>query len=128
MSDIIATVDGRAHLVGGRCPSCATHTFPQQASCPCCGGTMEPQTLPSTGTVWSWTVQRFAPKSPYLGATPYQPFALAYVDLGPVKVETPLSGRDVDGWKIGQPVRLIVDDPPAHGRSVSFSFEPVEAV
>jgi uncharacterized protein len=127
MSGIITTVNGRAHLVGGRCPGCATHTFPQQASCPCCGGPMEPQALPADGTVWSWTVQRFAPKTPYLGATPYQPFALAYVDLGPVKVETPLSGLAIDDWKIGQPVRLVVDDPPVYGRAVSFSFEPVEA-
>ena len=52
--------------------------------------------------MWTWTVQRFPPKAPYLAPSPYEPFALAYVDLGPVKVEGRLRGKPIDGWKIGE--------------------------
>jgi uncharacterized protein len=129
MTDGLITVqDGQQHLIGGRCTSCATHTFPMQAACPKCGSGMAQTALPNTGTVWSWTVQRFAPKPPYVGPVPYQPFALAYVDLGPVKVETPLRGRPVDAWKIGHSVRLAAGDPNADGAHFSFSFEPLESV
>ena len=40
-------------------------------------------TLPAEGTLWTWTVQRFAPKSPpYVPpADGFRPFALGYVEL-----------------------------------------------
>jgi uncharacterized OB-fold protein len=85
--------------------------------------------LPSTGTVWTWTVQRMPPKPPYRGPTPFEPFAVGYVDLGPVLVESRLAGRDVDGWSIGDRVELAFellpgedpDDPEARS---SFVFRP----
>ena len=73
--------------------------------------------------MWTWTVQRFAPKAPYLAASPYEPFALAYVDLGPVKVEGRLRGKPIDGWKIGDEVRVVID---AAVTPLSFWFEPKE--
>ncbi len=62
--------------------------------------------LPATGTVWSSTVQRIRPKPPYEGPDDFEPFAVGYVDLGPVRVESRLDGRPVDEWRIGEPVRL----------------------
>ena len=40
-------------------------------------------TLPAEGTLWTWTVQRFAPKSPpYVPPSGgFEPFALGYVEL-----------------------------------------------
>ncbi|WP_284741398.1 Zn-ribbon domain-containing OB-fold protein [Amycolatopsis sp. RTGN1] len=40
-------------------------------------------TLPAEGVLWTWTVQRFAPKSPpYVPpADGFRPFALGYVEL-----------------------------------------------
>jgi uncharacterized OB-fold protein len=40
-------------------------------------------TLPAEGTLWTWTVQRFAPKSPpYVPpADGFRPFVLGYVEL-----------------------------------------------
>ena len=68
-------------------------------------------------------MQRFAPKAPYLAAAPYEPFALAYVDLGPVKVEGRLRGKSIDGWKIGDPVKVVIDKTVT---PLSFWFEPNE--
>lgn len=126
------SVDGVEHLVGARCEACATHTFPQQDSCPRCSGTTTPVALPTRGTVWSWTVQRIAPKPPYAGpphdgSGPFVPFTVGYVDLGPVVVESRLEGHDVDGWRIGEPVDLTLGAPDADGAHWSFRFTAPEA-
>ncbi|HWC68437.1 MAG TPA: OB-fold domain-containing protein [Acidimicrobiales bacterium] len=119
------TVDGRPYLVGGRCGECDTHVFPAQRGCPRCGGRMADVALPPTGRVWSCTVQRTQPKPPYRGPAEFVPFAVGYVDLGPVIVETRLEGRDVASWRIGDDVQLTF--PPAAGddeAGPTFWFEP----
>jgi hypothetical protein len=67
-------------------------------------------------------VQRIAVKPPYAGPQPFEPFVVAYVDLGPLKVESPLFGRPVDGWSIGDAVQLCTGDAQPH---LSFWFEGV---
>jgi uncharacterized OB-fold protein len=123
-SQLTTTIEGREHLVGSRCTSCGTHTFPVQAGCPRCGGDTESAALPSTGALWSWTVQRVRPKPPYRGPDEFAPFAVGYVDLGPVLVESRLEGRPVDAWRIGEPVQLTVGRPDAGGTPRSYAFEP----
>ena len=70
-------------------------------------------------------MQRFAPKAPFRAPKVFTPFALAYVDLGTVRVEARLAGKAVESWKIGDAVRLAVgpldvDDPSW----LAFWFEP----
>jgi uncharacterized protein len=66
--------------------------------------------LPRRGTLWSWTVQRFPPKSPpYAGAGPFQPYAVGYVDLGVVIVEARLTGAPLDAYRIGLPMVLVAE-------------------
>jgi uncharacterized OB-fold protein len=123
---------GDAVLLGGRCPACATHTFPRAGSCPRCGRRdPEEVALPRTGTLWTWTVQRLAPKPPFRAPEPFEPFALGYVDLGPVRVEARLAGRAVDGWTIGDRVSLAVEPLPGEDPGDSdarwcFVFRPIE--
>ena len=64
-------------------------------------------------------------KPPYAGPQPFEPFVVAYVDLGPLKVESPLFGLPIDAWSIGDEVRLA--SGPAHPH-LSFWFEPKGAV
>ena len=134
MSDVIDTTDqrrqlirttgGEPHLVGSACDDCSTQTFPAQSGCPRCGSNAVTEVaLPREGAVWTWTVQRFMPKPPYLGEAPYEPFALAYVDLGPVKVESRLRGKAIDGWKIGDQVQIVIDEAAS---PLTFWFEPRE--
>lgn len=109
----IVTVDGERRLVGARCTTCGTYVFPAQGGCPRCGGSTEMVALPGRGTVWSWTVQRIAPKSPFVFEGEYEPFTVAYVDLGVVKVEGRLAGRAPGGWAIGDEVTLVIGDDGA---------------
>jgi uncharacterized protein len=113
-------------LAASRCAACDTVNFPATPSCPRCGGSLtEPTALATTGTVWTWTIQRFQPKPPYLGSQPFVPFAVGYVDLGVVRVEARLAGKALTDWQIGDPVRLVVG--PLDARSPNYEtfwFEP----
>jgi uncharacterized OB-fold protein len=123
---LVAEIGGEPHLVGVRCPACGAHAFPVQAACPRCGTATEPVALPSHGTLWSWTVQRTRPKPPYAGPEEFEPFAVGYVDLGPLRVETRLQGRAPDAWRIDEPVRLVPGDPDASGDRWTYRFAPEE--
>lgn len=133
LGGLVAWESGHPALVGGACSGCGTRMFPASAACPRCGAaTIESVGLPTSGTVWSWTVQRFAPKPPFRVPDPFEPYTVAYVDLGPVKVESRLTGRPVDAWAIGDEVRLTVLPLPGEAPSEpsarwTFAFEPSEA-
>src|SRR3546814_18420276 len=64
-------------LIGGRDRTTGRIVFP----CPQ-GERFEPWPLQRTGTLWSWTVQRYRPKSPtYAGPAPFTPRAVGPVQL-----------------------------------------------
>ena len=70
--------------------------------------------LSSTGTVWGFTVQRFAPKSPpYVEpAGGFVPFAVGYVELPEgVKVEAVLDCTDFAELAGDAQVTLVTGDP-----------------
>jgi uncharacterized OB-fold protein len=104
-------------LIGGRGPDGAIR-FPVPGGD--AGADYEPVPLSRTGTLWSWTVQRFEPKRPpYDGPVPFRPFMLGYVELpGEVIVETQLFG--IDSPRIGMPVQLII--VPFDDRRSTFAF------
>ena len=53
-------------LLASRCKACGIASFPAAASCMACSGqNVELEELPDRGTLWTWTVQRFMPKTPY---------------------------------------------------------------
>jgi len=117
-------------LVGSRCGTCGAVTFPAQASCPrCTGEDVSAHPLADRGTVWASTVQRFSPKTPYLGADgSLPPFGGGYVDLaGEVIVETRLVGDPAD-LAIGATVSLTLEAlPGGDGEPVwTFAFAPTE--
>lgn len=87
--------------------------------------------LSPTGTLWSWTVQRFRPKSPpYAGPAAFEPFALGYVELtGQVIVESRLTGIAFDALRIGLKLRLttlpFATDPDGT-TIITYAFAPDE--
>jgi uncharacterized protein len=121
-------------LIGGRCESCGTVTFPAQPGCPRCMGTViGEELLPRRGTLWTWTVQGFLPKSPpYAGpetAKDFRPYGVGYVDLGVVKVESRLTTAEPGALRIGMEMELVVIpfSKDAEGREVvTFAFAPVD--
>jgi uncharacterized OB-fold protein len=106
-------------LIGGRDPDSGRIVFP-------CAEGFDPVPLKRRGTIWSWTVQRFAPKSPpYAGPVPFEPFALGYVELpGEVIVESRFDGLAFDALKVGLPVSLRI---VPFGVGQTFAFGPMEA-
>src|SRR5262245_30735879 len=110
--------------------TCGVVSFPEQDSCPACTGTsVERHLLSRTGTLWTWTVQGFRPKSPpYEGPTDFEPYPVGYVELpGEVKVESLLVGAPPDQLRIGMEMELVivpfassVSDEP----TVTFAFQP----
>ena len=110
-------------LAGSCCAACGGVQFPAAAQCASCAGdTTEPITLPDRGTVWTWTVQRFPPKPPYEPpASGFVPFAVGYVDLGRLLVESIIVG-DIGQLAIGDPVQLISHPLAGPDDALAFAF------
>ena len=125
--------DDEPRLIGSRCEACGVVTFPEQDSCPACTSTDVARYLLSrTGTLWTWTVQGFRPKSPpYEGPLEFEPYPVGYVELrGEVKVETLLVDAPPEQLRIGMEMELTivpfassVSDEPM----VTYAFRPVGA-
>jgi uncharacterized OB-fold protein len=102
-------------LTGSRCRNCATVAFPAARGCQSCGHqSMVATELSSRGTVWGFTVQRFAPKSPpyVVPDGGFVPFAVGYVELPEgVKVEAVLDCTDYAELADGAQVTLVATDP-----------------
>jgi uncharacterized OB-fold protein len=94
-------------LAGAQCVDCSTVTFPAASGCAkCAGSQMAPVELADHGTLWTYTVQEIEPKAPYRAPQGgFVPFAVGYVDLGDVVVETRLVG---DTHEIGAPMSLTL--------------------
>lgn len=108
--------------------------FPMQSSCPQCGSNeTEEVELGQRGTLWTWTIQGYPPKSPpYLGNTDpktFEPFGVGYIELpGQVKVESRLTINDPTKLQIGMEMELTIvplcqDDEG--NEVVTFAFRPV---
>ena len=72
-------------LIGAKCGQCGTYVFPPRSgACPnphCEGAELEPTPLSRRGKVWSYTENHYAPPAPYVAADPFEPYALAAVEL-----------------------------------------------
>jgi len=118
-------------LLGAECRRCGTVTFPAQDACPRCTSTdMARRTLSRRGTLWTWTVQRFRPKSPpYAGdeGDEFEPYGVGYVELpGEVRVEARLTVSDPAQLRIGMEMELELIPAPGGEGAVTFAFRPVE--
>lgn len=85
------TLDPAApRLLGTRCRACGAIFFPREtAFCrnPGCAGTeLDEVALSGRGTLWSYTDNRYAPPAPYVAADPFEPYAVAAVELADEKL------------------------------------------
>lgn len=127
-------VDGsEPRLIGSRCAGCATIYFPQTPSCrnPQCR-VKQPERflLPRTGTLLSFTIQRYRPPDIFR-MDEWAPYAIGLVDLGEqVKVMGMLTGIALDDIAIGMPVTLLIEPlfvDPARGPVTTYKFAPTGA-
>ena len=121
----LITEDNPPHLIGGRERETGRVVFP----CPL-GDRYEAVALSRTGTLWSYTIQRYRPKSPpYKGPEAFRPWAVAYVELpGEVIVESRLTDVAFEDIHIGMPLELtmIPLDPDAADSVMIPAFRPLE--
>jgi uncharacterized OB-fold protein len=128
-SVIAGTADAPA-LIGSRCRRCGVVAFPRQASCAACTcSDVEERRLARKGTLWTWTIQCFPPKSPpYAGsAEDFEPYGVGYVELqGEVRVEARLTESDPERLRIGMPMELVLVPAPGSDGVLTYAFRPVE--
>ncbi len=92
---------------------------------------MADRVLPRRGTLWSFTVQGFRPKSPYAGPADFTPYGVGYVELpGAVIVEARLTENDPRRLRIGDPMELVLvplrtDDDGT--QVLTYAFAPVRS-
>lgn len=119
-------------LKASRCRSCGNHMFPVQDGCSRCAAVdTEEIALADAGTLWSWTIQGFPPKRPYLGEKDpekFVPYGVGYLDLpGQLKLEGRMTVNDPEQIEIGMrmsivPMVLTTDDDGTE--IVTFAFQP----
>jgi len=120
-------------LLCSRCRNCGIASFPAAQSCMACSGQeVEVEEMPGRGTLWTWTVQRFMPKTPYnSGETQetFTPYGVGYVELpGGVRVEGRLTENDPKKLKIGMPMEVVFDTYRTDDNGdevINFFFKPV---
>ena len=108
--------EGDAALIGTRCRSCSTFFFPRVTHfCknPSCQGTdFEQIQLSNTGTLWSYTDNRYAPPLPYVAKDPFEPYALAAVELAREKMVVlgqVARGIAIGDLAVGMPMELVIE-------------------
>ncbi|MGW1025360.1 Zn-ribbon domain-containing OB-fold protein [Streptomyces sp. NPDC002577] len=100
--------------------------YPADEACPRCGGPADPATLSGAGTLWTWTVQRYAPKSPPYQAPPggFEPFAVGYVELAEgMRVAAVLEVDDLDDIRIGMPLTVTAGQGVPRARPTTLAEE-----
>ncbi len=128
------TSGGEARLIGSRCKSCGTFTFPKETffckNPACRGEEFEEVPLSPTGTLWSYTNSCYKPPAPYVSGDPFEPYIVAAVELAEEKMV--VLGQVVPGVKIGDlsvgmEMKLIVDRLSVDDEQVStiWKWAPV---
>lgn len=124
IADGLITADDPPRLIGGRDVASGRIVFP----CPD-NDRFEPVALQREGTLWSYTVQRFRPKSPpYAGPEAFTPWAIGYVELpGETIVEARIANVAFDDIVIGMKLQFTtVPLDPNEARSPAVpAFEPI---
>lgn len=117
------TDEATPRLIGGRNRATGRIVFPCPPS-----ADFEPWPLKSSGVLWSYTIQRYRPKSPpYLGPEAFEPWALGYVAL---QDETMVEARLIDvafeDIRIGMALELALVplDPTAPDSPITHAFRP----
>lgn len=119
----VAAVDGwfetsgdAPRLIGSRCRECKTYFFPKETTfCrnpACTSVSFEEVPLSRTGTLWSFTDNRYAPPPPYVAPDPFVPYTVAAVELATEKMVVlgqVVAGVAIEELKAGMPMELVLD-------------------
>lgn len=126
----------RPHLIGSRCTACDTYFFPRQETyCrnPACEGSeFDEVPLSREGTLWSYTNACYQPPQPYVAADPFEPFAIAAVQLEKeqmVILGQVVTGISVEDLQVGMPMELALETlhESDEGAKVIWKWQPAGA-
>ena len=120
-------------LLGSRCQDCGIATFPAAESCMACSGqNVSVEELPGRGTLWTWTVQQFMPKTPYKSnetMETFKPYGVGYLELpGGLRVEGRLTENDPGKLHIGMEMDVVFEPYRTEDNGdevINFFFRPV---
>jgi uncharacterized protein len=131
VDDLIAGTPEAPQLIGSECRACGVVAFPAQSACAACTSSdVTRRRLARRGTLWTWTIQCFPPKSPPYAGDPdaFEPYGVGYVELpGEVRVEARLTEADPERLRIGMPMELVLIPAPGGNGAVTYAFRPVDA-
>jgi uncharacterized protein len=105
----------RPRLLGTRCAACGTWYFPAERTfCrnPRCASTDLPEVELSTrGRLWSFTNNCYPPPAPYMAPDPFEPYAVAAVELEAEKMVVlgQVQGAGVEQLEAGIEMELTLD-------------------
>ena len=126
---------GRPHLLGTRCTACGTYSFPKQdrfCRNPACDSEeFEEVPLSRTGTLWSYTNACYQPPEPYVSPDPFEPYAIAAVQLEAeqmVILGQVVKGVGVDSLRVGMPMELVLETlhKDENGDKLIWKWQPME--
>jgi uncharacterized OB-fold protein len=110
------SVDDEPHLIGAKCPRCATIVFPpRDDACPnpmCDSDELDRVALSRRGRIWSYTENHYPPPAPYVAADPFEPYALAAVELadeGIVVLGQVAKGFRATDLEVGMEMQVTVE-------------------
>ena len=120
-------------LLASRCQDCGIAPFPAAESCMACSGqNVSVEELPGRGTLWTWTVQQFMPKTPYKSnetMETFKPYGVGYLELpGGVRVEGRLTENDPAKLQIGMEMDVVFQPYRTEDNGdevINFFFRPV---
>lgn len=118
------------HLLGSKCDSCGTIYFPKITAgyCrnpDCEGETFSEVALSRTGKLWSYTNAVYKPPAPFVAAEPFEPYAIAAVELAAEKMivlGAVKNGVGVDALEVGQEMELILE--PLEDGKITWKWAP----
>jgi uncharacterized OB-fold protein len=97
----------------------------------CSGQNVKVEELPRRGTLWTWTIQQFMPKSPYNTdetAETFRPYGVGYVELpGGLRVEGRLTENDPRKLQIGMEMEVVFKPIRTEDNGdevINFFFQP----
>ena len=95
-------------LIGSKDTETGRYFFPAKNS-----NHHEKVELSNKGKLWTWTVQRVLPKTPYIeqvAPEDFKPYAVGYIELpGEIMVESRLVGIDPKELEIGMEMELTIE-------------------
>lgn len=122
-------------LIGSRCIGCGTYYFPKQRGfcrnpkCDC--DSLEEVGLSRSGKLWSFTTASYQPPKPYVSGEPFEPFAIAAVELERermVILGQVASGVGIEKLFVGMAMELVVEPlfEEEGVRRVTWKWQPAK--